>query len=383
MVGHPSLAEILATRRVIITVGAGGVGKTTTAAALAVAAAREGKRVLCLTIDPAKRLAESLGLRTIDTEAVKIDRARFDAAGVPMKGELTVMMLDTKTTFDELVHKYSSSPAKAKKLLENQLYKYVSTSLAGTQEYMAVEKLVAVKEDPRWDLIVLDTPPTTNALDFLDAPERLMDALDSQAMKWFVQAFESSGKLSLNILAKSAALVLKGIGRITGGGFLESMAELITELNELFGGFKQRAEIVQKTLRSNDVAFVLVTSPAPMSVREVRYFAERLAESHMRPSAFVVNRLHVAPPGSLVVATVGEAKAAIHAADLDDVLGDDGPERVVRAHADAFALAELDARNIQGLDAFRRDAPVVRVAALASDVHDIELLAELGNALTR
>ncbi len=163
-----------------------------------------------------------------------------------MKGELTVMMLDTKTTFDELVRKYSSSPEKAEKLLGNRLYQYVSTSLAGTQEYMAVEKLVAVKDDPRYDLIVLDTPPTANALDFLDAPERLMDALDSSTMKWFIQAFETSGKLSLNVLAKSAAVVLKGIGRITGGGFLEAMAELITELNDLFGGFKQRAEIVRR-----------------------------------------------------------------------------------------------------------------------------------------
>jgi anion-transporting ArsA/GET3 family ATPase len=378
-----SLGEILAARRVIITVGAGGVGKTTTAAALAVAAARGGKRVLCLTIDPAKRLAESLGLRTIDTEAVKIDKRRFDAAGIPMKGELTVMMLDTKTTFDELVHKYSSSPEKAKKLLDNRLYQYVSTSLAGTQEYMAVEKLVAVKEDPRWDLIVLDTPPTTNALDFLDAPERLMDALDSQAMKWFVQAFETSGKLSLNILAKSAALVLKGIGRITGGGFLEAMAELITELNDLFGGFKQRAAIVQKTLRSKDVAFVLVTSPAPMSVREVRYFAERLAQSNMEASAFVVNRLHVAPRGASSTATIAQAKEAIDRADLASVLGDDGPERVVHAHHDAFALAELDARNIKALDDVRGSAPLVRVPALASDVHDIDLLAELANTLTR
>src|SRR5512143_1638395 len=186
------LGTLLRTRRVIITVGAGGVGKTTTAAALAVAAAREGKRVLCLTIDPAKRLAESLGLKKIDKEAVTIDKGVFDAAGIPLKGELTVMMLDTKTTFDELVHKYSSTPEKAEQLLQNRLYKYVSTSLAGTQEYMAVEKLVAVREDKRFDLVVLDTPPTANALDFLDAPERLMDALDSATMKWFIQAFEAS-----------------------------------------------------------------------------------------------------------------------------------------------------------------------------------------------
>src|SRR5215510_347000 len=202
------LAHLLDSRRVLITVGAGGVGKTTTAAALGVAAARRGKRVLCLTIDPARRLAESLGIAEMRTEAVKVDPARFTAAGVSMTGSLTAMMLDTKRTFDELVVKYSSSKEKAERLLGNKLYQYVSTSLAGTQEYMAMEKLVAVKDDPEYDLIVLDTPPTANALDFLDAPERLMEALDSATMKWFVQAFETSGKLSLNLLAKSAAVIL-------------------------------------------------------------------------------------------------------------------------------------------------------------------------------
>ena len=205
-------------RRVLVAVGAGGVGKTTTAAALGVAAAQRGRRVLCLTIDPARRLAESLGLERMSSEEQHIDAARFAAAGIAMRGSLTAMMLDTKRTFDELVRKYSSTPERAKSILDNRLYKYVSTSLAGTQEYMAMEKLVAVQKDPRFDLIILDTPPTANALDFLDAPERLVEALDSATMRWFVQAFESTGKLSLNLLARSAAVVLRGLGRITGGG---------------------------------------------------------------------------------------------------------------------------------------------------------------------
>lgn len=376
----PDLEDLLSAR-VLVVVGAGGVGKTTTAAALAVGAARRGKRVLCLTIDPAKRLAEALGLRTIETEAAKIDMSRFDEAGIPMKGELTVMMLDTKTTFDELVHKYSSTPEKAEKLLQNRLYQYVSTSLAGTQEYMAVEKLVAVKDDKRYDLVVLDTPPTANALDFLDAPERLMDALDSATMKWFIQAFETTGKLSLNILAKSAAVVLKGIGRITGGGFLEAMAELITELNNLFGGFRERAQIVQKTLRSKDVAFILVTSPAPMSLREVRYFAERLLEHAMPLGAFVVNRLHLPPRGATRPATKSEAAGAIREAGLESALGDGGDERLVQAHGDAFALATLDAHNVAALADVTRGARVVRVPELASDVHDVGLLAELAETV--
>jgi anion-transporting ArsA/GET3 family ATPase len=356
---------------VLIAVGAGGVGKTTTAAALAVAAARQGKKVLCLTIDPAQRLAEALGLKSIATEAADVPADRLGG-----KGKLTVMMLDTKRTFDELVHKYSSTPAKAKKLLDNKLYQYVSTSLAGTQEYMAVEKLVAVKDDPKWDLIVLDTPPTANALDFLDAPERLIEALDSQAMRWFVEAFQKTGKVSLNLLAKSAASVLRGIGKITGGGFLEAMAEFITELNDLFGGFKQRASLVAKTLRGKDVAFVLVTSPNPMSLREVLFFAERLEEHHMPRGAFVVNRFHEPPSAAHVSVEQACASIAKHSLALDG----DAPERVVKAHADHAKLASLDAAWLRLLGD-HKGVPVVRVPELATDVYDTTVLTTIADLL--
>ena len=375
------LAELVDSRRVLITVGAGGVGKTTTAAAIGVAAAQRGKRVLCLTIDPAKRLAESLGISEMRTEAATVDPARFEAAGVKVtgSGSLTAMMLDTKRTFDELVIKYSSSKEKADRLLSNKLYKYVSTSLAGTQEYMAMEKLVAVKDDPRYDLIVLDTPPTANALDFLDAPQRLMEALDSTTMKWFVQAFESGGKFSLNLVAKGAASILRAIGRITGGGFLEAMAEFIGELNDLFGGFKERAARVESALRGSEVAFVLVTSASPPSIREVLYFAERLAEAHMPRGAFVVNRFHLPPPRAGEGVTEADAAAGIAARGL--VLEDDAPARIVRAHVDATKLAALDARHLRTLHASAGTTPIVRVAELETDVHDLTLLARLGDVL--
>ncbi|MBS2018458.1 MAG: ArsA family ATPase [Deltaproteobacteria bacterium] len=375
----PAIAELIETRRVIVTVGAGGVGKTTTAAAIGVAAARRGKRVLCLTIDPAKRLAESLGITEMRTEAAVVDPARFANAGVPLTGSLTAMMLDTKRTFDELVEKYSSTPEKAQKLLSNKLYQYVSTSLAGTQEYMAMEKLVAVKDDPRYDLIVLDTPPTANALDFLDAPERLMQALDSATMKWFVQAFESSGKFSLNLIAKSAAAILKGIGKITGGGFLEAMAEFIAELNDLFGGFKERAARVEAALRGKEVAFVLVTSASPPSIQEVLYFAERLTEASMPRGAFVVNRFHLPPPRAAEGISREDAARGIaeHALSLDD----DAPERLVTAHTDAVKLSALDARHLRVLESSHGETPLVRVPELDTDVHDLVLLARLGDTL--
>lgn len=371
-----SLSTLIDTRRVLVTVGAGGVGKTTTAAAIAVAAARRGRRVLCLTIDPAKRLAESLGIAEMTTEAASVDPARFEAAGIPMTGSLTAMMLDTKRTFDELIRKYASSPDKAERLLSNKLYGYISTSLAGTQEYMAMEKLVAVKEDPRYDLVVLDTPPTANALDFLDAPERLMEALDSATMKWFVEAFQSSGKFSLNLIAKSAATILRTIGKITGGGFLEAMAEFISELNEMFGGFKERASRVQKALRGSDVAFVLVTSPSPPAIAEVMYFAERLEEAKMPRGALVVNRFRLPP--ALPTLTVEDARAGIAAHGL--ALDEDAPARLVEAHEGAMKLAALDAANVRVLAS--PGLPLVRVAELPSDVHDLTLLARLSDVLT-
>src|SRR4051812_42939616 len=381
--GSPeTLASLVESRRVLVTVGAGGVGKTTTAAALGVAAARRGRRVLVLTIDPARRLAASLGIQRMSTEAMDVDPRRFDAVSYPLKGTLTAMMLDTKRTFDDLVIKYSSTKEHAQKLLNNKLYQYVSTSLAGTQEYMAMEKLVAVKNDPRYDLIVLDTPPTANALDFLDAPERLMEALDSATMKWFIEAFQSTGKLSLNLLARSAAMVLRGIGKITGGGFLEAMAEFITELNDLFGGFKHRAQQVQKAMRSPEVAFVLVTSPAPMSIQEVLYFSERLEEHNMPRGAFVVNRFRLPPKlaGRGIPAVDIDAAIASHGLKLED----DAAARLQKAHEDATKLAQLDAFHVRALDARsngRRAIPIVRVRELASDVHDVGLLAQVAELL--
>jgi anion-transporting ArsA/GET3 family ATPase len=288
----PGLAPLLDTRRVILVVGCGGVGKTTTTAALGLAAARRGKRVLCLTIDPARRLTQSLGFEQATTAAQRVDPALFARAGIDVPGSLTVMMLDTKSTFDGLIESLAPTPEKRDSILDNVLYKYISTSLAGTQEYMAMEKLYAVKGDPAYDLILLDTPPTTNALDFLDAPERLMGALDSAATRWFVQAFQGSGKLSFNLLAKSTAAILRGIGRLTGGGFLEQVASFITEINDIFGSWRARADEVASALRGPDVAYVLVTTPDPLSVREVLYFADRLREQSMRRDAFVVNRVH-------------------------------------------------------------------------------------------
>lgn len=284
-----SLEEVLDTHRVVVCVGSGGVGKTTTAAALAMRAAMRGKRVLCLTIDPARRLANSLGLEAMTTDEQAVPAELFEDKGLSLTGHLSAMMLDTKRTFDELVSRYASSPEVAKRILNNKVYRYMSSSLAGTQEYMAMEKLHSVRQDADWDLIVLDTPPTSNALDFLDAPERMANLVDSPAMRWFIQAFEGTGKFSFNLVGKGAAFLLRGLSRFTGTGFLEVVAEFITDFNDLFGGFRARAIQVSDALRSPEVAFVIVTSPNPLAMDEAIFFAERLEEASMNRDAFVIN----------------------------------------------------------------------------------------------
>jgi len=381
MSAPPSLASLLETRRVILCVGCGGVGKTTVAAALGVAAARRGKRVLTLTVDPAKRLAQSLGLERMTGDEQVVDDALLAEDGAAASGQLTVMMLDTKRTFDELVRRFASSPEARDRILNNRLYQYLSTNLAGTQDYMAMEKLLAVKNDPRFDLIVLDTPPTRNALDFLEAPDRLVEALDGPAVKWFVQAFDKSRKFSLNFVAQGVAVVLRGVGKLTGGGFLEQMAELINDLNDLFGGFRERAERVASAFRARDVAYVMVTSPAPLAIREVRYFAERLRDSGMRSDAFVLNRFHHKPPANPTEDEVRNAVAR-HGLSLDDGV----PARIIRAIEEEKELALHDARHVAEIEDMRArlsetGAPLIRIPALPSDVHDVRTLLGIATVL--
>ena len=372
------LSHLLATRRVVLAVGCGGVGKTTTTAALGLAAAMRGKRVLCLTIDPARRLAQSLGLEQMTSEAQSIAPEVFARAGLTVPGTLTVMRLDTKSTFDGLVASLAPSPAKRDQILGNVLYRYISTSLAGTQEYMAMEKLYAVRDDPAYDIVFLDTPPTTNALDFLDAPERLVDAIDSAAVRWFIQAFEGGGKLGWNLLAKSSAAVLRGIGKLTGGGFLEQIAHFIGEVNSLFGGWRKRADAVSAALRGKDVAYVLVTTPDPLCIREVLFFADRLRAQGMPRDAFVVNRVHP------VHHTAGPPEVEAAAAARGIAMDADGTRRLLQAAEDESRQGRLDAIHLIALEGGideNEGSVRVDVPAYAHDIHDVDRLAKVAAVL--
>jgi anion-transporting ArsA/GET3 family ATPase len=367
-----SLAEVLEKSQVVVCVGAGGVGKTTTAAALAVHAAMNGKRVLCLTIDPARRLANSLGLSEMHAEEQDISKALFAEHGLPLRGSLSAMMLDTKRTFDDLVTRYASSPEVRDRILSNKIYEYVSTSLAGTSEYMAMEKLHAVRQRDAFDLIVLDTPPTSNALDFLDAPAKMVGLVDSPAMRWFIEAFTGTG----------AALVLKGLAKFTGAEFLDSIAQFVTDLNDLFGGFRQRAEEVAASLKGDDVAFVIVTSTSPLSIDEALFFQERLGSADLSAEGIVINGVH-----PLLSEPPLKTDALTRA--VGDALGQDDEDaaksvtrRMRRALDDSRVLAVADRIQADRLKNARGNLICVEVPAFEEDVHDLPALAKVARHLT-
>jgi len=375
-----SLADVLNKHRVVVTVGSGGVGKTTAAAAMAVHAAMEGRKVLCLTIDPARRLANSLGLDEMTTSEQDVPVSLFQRHGLQCEGALSAMMLDTKRTFDQLVTTYALDEESRDRILNNQIYQYVASSLAGTQEYMAMEKLHEVRMDSKWDLIVLDTPPTSNALDFLTAPERLIDAIDSPAMRWFLEIFEGAGKEAFGLIGRSATVLLKGIGKITGLGFLEQVAEFVSGINDLFGGFKERAEEVSNALRSPEVAFVLVTSPDPIAIGEAQFFSETLQAAGMNREGIIVNRVHalIDEPRISVEEQVSALRQVlpefIDAADIQPRLSE-----ALRAERDWAVADRLQVDRLS--EQAGAETLIIEVPAFDQDVHDLAALAKVASYL--
>lgn len=376
----PTLPALLAERRVVVIAGAGGVGKTTIAAALALAAAESGRRVLCLTIDPAKRLFDRLGLDAGSAAEQRLEPAPFAAAGIALKGELTVVMLDTKHTFDELVRRHASSPAAAERILGNEFYEYVSTQLAGTQAYMAMEKVLSVLSDERYDLVVLDTPPTADALDFLDAPGRLIETLDSPALRWLGDVFERSGRLSFNLVAQGIAFVLKTLAKLTGQGFLERLSEFVSEVNQLFGGFRERAERVSAAFRKPEFAYLLAATASPNALDEAQFFAERLQRLGLGAGGVIVNRVRrsgLSAPGRAEL----EAELVRRGLPVENDLAG----RVLRAFAEESALADAERKTLEARKAAQlspeRVPWVLEVPAFADSVNDVAALVAVSRCL--
>jgi len=341
----PSLSALLDRRRVVVCAGPGGVGKTTTAAALAVLAARRGARVAALTVDPARRLADSLGIGNPGAEPREVDPALWRLPGKPAAGRLTVMMMDTKATFDEVVERHASSTEARNRILNNPLYQHVSAQLAGAHEYMAMEKLLSLQQDAAFDVIVLDTPPTRDALDFLSAPERLVGALDSSVMTWLAQAFHPTRGLALGLLARGVSRVLSVMGRITGRELLEQLAAFVVDLNDLFGGFRERANAVARAFRGPDFGFVLVSSTRRNAIDESLALARQLAAERMSLDAFIVNR--VQPPASSP--TRAELAAALGARLGPGLVSDALLAKLEQVAAAQNAAAARDGERVSGL----------------------------------
>jgi anion-transporting ArsA/GET3 family ATPase len=290
--GADLLGGIAGRSRVLVFVGAGGAGKTTLSAATAVRAARAGRRVACLTIDPARRLAQSLGVSpSADRGKLQEITARLGADVAP-GGRLTFGMLDPKEVFDQFVIERASSPEKAKSILGNKLYRYISGSLSGMQEYMALEKLCELRNDPEVDLIVLDTPPTANAIDFFTAPRRMIDALDGPMIRVMRRAYGASGHLGLDLVGRWARASLRAMSKVIGGELLEEVMGFVDALSDLFGSFSERASSVESVLHGRDVAFCLVATPDKATMRETREFRQRLHALGLAVSVVVFNRCH-------------------------------------------------------------------------------------------
>ncbi|MBA2429217.1 MAG: ArsA family ATPase [Thermoleophilaceae bacterium] len=364
-----ALAAALEGREVVVCAGPGGVGKTTSAAAIGLAMAARGRRVAVLTIDPARRLADSLGLEEIGGEERRVDPERLSAAGVEASGELWAAMLDAKRTWDELIERHAPDERTRDAVLGNRIYKELSSAVAGSQEYMAMEKLHELHAEGRYDLLVLDTPPTRNALDFLDAPERLSRFIDSRSLRLFLRG----NRGSLKLLGRSSQALFAVLRRITGVDLLEDMAEFFHSFGGMSEGFERRAREVNALLADGArTTFVVVASPAEEAVDEAIFFRRRLRESGLPFGAAVVNRVHSAPGAMADPGLQGE---------LVELVGENLARRVVRNDGDWRALAERDRLGLERLAAELEGELLVRVPDLDDDVHDLDGLVRVNEHL--
>lgn len=378
------LSPLLERSRIVVTLGPGGVGKTTTAAALALAAARAGRPSLVCTIDPARRLARSLGLAGLGDEPVAVDLSRGSGSVPGSAAPLHAMMLDAEAALDRMLLESGADAAAAAKLRDHPLYRVMARELPGMHEYAAVSRLYELQQSGAWSLVVLDTPPTAHALDFLDAPRRLVRALESPAIQWLVRPYLKAGHLSLKMLGGARAYVLRRLAQIVGTGLLERMAEFLVLFDAVLEGVRSRTEAVSALLASPEVTYAVVTSPTPTSVREAVSLGSQLRHRGLSVDALVVNRMHVSSiEGPLRSETVAEALAAQPSVAA---LPADGQLRLLEAltvtHQRFYQLAEADRRQLDLLLAELEGDPLVAtVPLLAQDVFDLDGLVKIASYL--
>jgi anion-transporting ArsA/GET3 family ATPase len=340
------MLELLEGRRIVVCAGSGGVGKTTTAAAIAMGMAERGLKVAVVTIDPAKRLADSLGLEELGNEPKLVD--------LPLDGELWALMLDSKRTFDALIERLAPDDATRDEILANRIYQQLSNAVAGTQEFTAIAKLYELDQNGDYDLLVLDTPPSRNALDFLDAPGRLSGFFQGRAIKMFLRP--------TGLLGRGTGIVFGLMERLTGVDLLHDLSVFFRALGGMIDGFTERARRVGALLEDPGTTFLIITAPRHDPAEEAIFFHRKLATASMPFGGLVVNRLHTAPGPN---------------GSLPDGIDSNLAARVVTSAHEIEALAEREAATVERLQTQLGDPPMILVPELDGDVHDVEGLARM------
>jgi anion-transporting ArsA/GET3 family ATPase len=363
------LGPLVAERRVLVCAGPGGVGKTTTAAALGALAARLGRRTLVCTIDPAPRLADALGLGTLAAEPRPLSDEARRGLGIEGPGELWAARLDTADAFRRLVESQVPVGEMRRRIFENAIYRQITTSLTGSQEYAATLALHDHVKESRYDLVVLDTPPTANALDFLEAPRRIADAATSPALRWFARPTEKAGLFSLQRLRAGGALMLQRLGKFVGSQFLEDIGAFLADFHQVLGGFLDRARAIEALLRRPEAGFLLVMAPERPAMNEALYFHDKLAEAKIALDAFIANRVLIEPG-----ARGDDLHARVQAAGVDEAVVAEGWPLLRDA---AEHLHQVAAAQRAELDRLARRAPDVRILEVPLLAEDVSSLAAL------
>jgi len=374
------LEKLFGRKRILICCGSGGIGKTTVSAALGLQATLTGKTVLALTIDPAKRLADSLGMVELGNAETLVPTENFRQCGLNPSGRLYAMMLDTKQAFDELIERYSPSEEIKRNILNNRFYQNLSTAMAGAHEYLAMEKLYQIYLCGRYDLIVLDTPPTRHALDFLEAPGRVRAFFDRSISQWFLKPYLTMGKIGLQLFNRTAGAVLRLVEPVTGPEFLREVSEFVAGLADSFDIFRSRAEEVMRVLRGESTSFLLVTGTDPTSLKEALYFYKRLREGRFPFGGIIVNRVNRNPfPDAACQPDTNDLKETLTSfLTRERGLSSNLAGRLVDNLQHFQRLYKQDQKALEELrHSFPASIPLRTIPALDEDIFDLDGLAKI------
>ena len=360
--------EIIKKNKLLLVCGSGGVGKTTLSAALGIHAARLGKKVIVLTIDPAKRLATSLGISELLSTPTKIelDIDKFS-------GSLDAMMLDTKSCFDQLVKKYASSTDAYEKIISNRLYQHLSSMIVGSQEYMAMEALYDFYVKREYDLIIVDTPPTVHAIDFLEAPQKMTSAIDKSMLKLFLKPAAFIGTAGVKLFEKPSQMILKVLDKVIGYDFMGEMSEMLIAFQDMFSGFKKRAGEVSKLLANPDSGFILVSVCEDKSLKEAEYFTKQLKERNFELEGLLINRFFELPKFS-------QKKLDL---EIESLFSPILSNKIKKTLKESLELSKRDVDYLKDFKALLEAEQIIKTLPLyQSDIHDLEALIRLSKQLS-